>query len=578
MANIVRLKRSAVANSVPTTGQLELGELAINTTDGRLFLKRNVSGTESIVEVGSATSGDITAGGSLVSNASAGDEGGEIRLNKPVTNTSINTSVTIDVNQNRLRIFETGGTNRGAYIDLTAAATGVGTNLLAGGGGAGVTDGDKGDITVSASGATWTIDAQAVTNDKLANVATATFKGRTTAGTGSPEDLTGTQATALLDNFTSSLKGLAPASGGGTTNFLRADGTWAAPAGGNTFATFTSSSGSTTADTATDTLTVVGASGITTSITGDTLTITGSGAGLTDGDKGDITVSGTGATWTIDAQAVTAAKISGTGSTAGQTLVSTGPSTAPAYTTLTMENIPSAVFKRSVRAATIANITLSGAATIDGITLVSGDRVLVKDQTTASENGIYIASTTGAWSRAADADSISELAGAIVNVDSGTANGGRLFETDLRSTDTLGTTTMTWGQVLNSVSTQTITNKRINPRVSSAASIASPLAWNSDNFDQYATTAQTTALTISADAGTPVDGQKAVFRFKDNGTVRVLTFTGGVARGFRPVGVTMTPAAPNFTYSTLTARNTYFGCIFNAADNRWDIIAISQEA
>jgi hypothetical protein len=61
---------------------------------------------------------------------------------------------------------------------------------------------------------------------------TARFKGRTTAGSGDPEDLTGTQATALLDTFSSSLKGLAPASGGGTSNFLRADGTWAAPAGG----------------------------------------------------------------------------------------------------------------------------------------------------------------------------------------------------------------------------------------------------------------------------------------------------------------------------------------------------------
>jgi hypothetical protein len=63
-------------------------------------------------------------------------------------------------------------------------------------------------------------------------MATATIKGRTTAGTGDPEDLTGTQATTLLDTFTTSLKGLAPASGGGTSNFLRADGTWAAPAGG----------------------------------------------------------------------------------------------------------------------------------------------------------------------------------------------------------------------------------------------------------------------------------------------------------------------------------------------------------
>jgi len=70
-----------------------------------------------------------------------------------------------------------------------------------------------------------------VTNAKLANVATSTFKGRVTAATGDPEDLTGTQATALLDVFTSLLKGLAPASGGGVSNFLRADGAWAAPTG-----------------------------------------------------------------------------------------------------------------------------------------------------------------------------------------------------------------------------------------------------------------------------------------------------------------------------------------------------------
>jgi hypothetical protein len=101
-------------------------------------------------------------------------------------------------------------------------------------GGGGISDGDKGDITVSDSGATWTIDSGVITNAKLADVATATIKGRTTAGSGSPEDLTSAQATALLDTFTSSLKGLAPSSGGGTSNFLRADGTWAAPSGGAT--------------------------------------------------------------------------------------------------------------------------------------------------------------------------------------------------------------------------------------------------------------------------------------------------------------------------------------------------------
>jgi hypothetical protein len=59
------------------------------------------------------------------------------------------------------------------------------------------------------------------------------LKGRVTAGTGGLETLSGAQATTLLDLFASGAKGLAPASGGGTANFLRADGVWAAPPGGS---------------------------------------------------------------------------------------------------------------------------------------------------------------------------------------------------------------------------------------------------------------------------------------------------------------------------------------------------------
>jgi len=60
-------------------------------------------------------------------------------------------------------------------------------------------------------------------------MATETIKGNNTGSTGNALDLTTTQVTAMLNLFTSSLQGLTPASGGGTTNFLRADGTWAAP-------------------------------------------------------------------------------------------------------------------------------------------------------------------------------------------------------------------------------------------------------------------------------------------------------------------------------------------------------------
>lgn len=88
-----------------------------------------------------------------------------------------------------------------------------------------------GDVTNS--GLALTIANDAVTYAKMQNVsATSRFLGRITAGAGDTEELTGTQATTLLDVATSALKGLAPASGGGTTNFLRADLTWAAPSGG----------------------------------------------------------------------------------------------------------------------------------------------------------------------------------------------------------------------------------------------------------------------------------------------------------------------------------------------------------
>ena len=90
----------------------------------------------------------------------------------------------------------------------------------------------SGDISGSGTTAiTTAIGTNKVTNAMLAQIATASFLGRVTAATGNVETLTATQATSILNTFTSTLKGLVPLSGGGTTNFLRADGTWASPTG-----------------------------------------------------------------------------------------------------------------------------------------------------------------------------------------------------------------------------------------------------------------------------------------------------------------------------------------------------------
>jgi len=111
----------------------------------------------------------------------------------------------------------------------------------------------------------------------------------------------------------------------------------------------------------------------------------------------------------------------------------------------------------------------------------------------------------------------------------------------------------------------------IKPKVNSAASVTSPLAWNSTSYDEYALTALANALTINADANTaPADGQKMMFRFKDNGTARALTWTTGATNAFRVVGVTLPT-------TTVASKLLYVGCIYNAADSRWDAIAVGQE-
>lgn len=75
-------------------------------------------------------------------------------------------------------------------------------------------------------------------------------------------------------------------------------------------------------------------------------------------------------------------------------------------------------------AATTANITLSGAQTIDTVSVVADDRVLVKDQTTGSQNGIYVCAT-GDWERAVDFDGTLDVKkGTLIYVHSGSANVG----------------------------------------------------------------------------------------------------------------------------------------------------------
>jgi hypothetical protein len=102
-------------------------------------------------------------------------------------------------------------------------------------------------------------------------------------------------------------------------------------------------------------------------------------------------------------------------------------------------------WKQPVNAATTVNITLSGAQTIDTVSVVAGDRVLVKNQTNAYENGIYVADSSS-WSRSTDADTWDELVSAIVFVEQGN-QGGSAWYCYAQPGGTLGVTAVPWSNL-----------------------------------------------------------------------------------------------------------------------------------
>ena len=104
--------------------------------------------------------------------------------------------------------------------------------------------------------------------------------------------------------------------------------------------------------------------------------------------------------------------------------------------------------KNAVRAVAKTNITLSGLLTVDGVALAASDRVLVAGQTTAANNGIYVAAS-GAWVRATDADQTGELApGTLVAVREGTTEADSLWGLISDVPITIGTTVQNWSRML----------------------------------------------------------------------------------------------------------------------------------
>jgi len=132
-----------------------------------------------------------------------------------------------------------------------------------------------------------------------------------------------------------------------------------------------------------------------------------------------------------------------------------------------------------------------------------------------------------------------------------------------------GATTLAGASIATYTGTETLTNKRIDPRVVSAAS-ASTLTPSIATADIYAYTALAANLTINIPIGTPVDGDKLIFRLLDNGTARTLTWD-TASTGYTVIGTTLPT-------TTTASKMVYVGCIYNAANTRWDVIAVTTQA
>ena len=117
--------------------------------------------------------------------------------------------------------------------------------------------------------------------------------------------------------------------------------------------------------------------------------------------------------------------------------------------------------------------------------------------------------------------------------------------------------------------TETLTNKRINPRLVTATSYTTDTGTSLDvsTCDQFEITAQAGDLKFNNPSGTPVGGQKLIIRIKDNGTARALTYD----TQFRAMG----NALPS---TTVVNKTLYMGFIWNATDSKFDLVAVANEA
>jgi len=211
--------------------------------------------------------------------------------------------------------------------------------------------------------------------------------------------------------------------------------------------------------------------------------------------------------------------------------------------------------KDSVVASTTGNITLSGTQTVDGIALVAGDRCLVKNQTAAADNGIYVVAA-GAWARSTDMNTWAQVPGAFTFIETGTTLADTGWVCTSNAGGTLGVTAINFTQFSGGASYTAGTGLTL---VGSVFSLTNPVAINLGG----------TAGTATPTAGAVPYGTGTAYAFTAAGTTgQVLTSaTAGAPTWTTPLaGITITddtttnatryPLLSSVTTGTITGNNT----------------------
>lgn len=223
-------------------------------------------------------------------------------------------------------------------------------------------------------------------------------------------------------------------------------------------------------------------------------------------------------------------------------------------------------WKNSVVAATTANITLSAPQTIDTISVIAGDRVLVKDQSSALQNGIYVVAA-GAWTRATDANTWLEHVSAATFVETGAVNADTGWNCTVNQTGTLETTAITWVRFVSAVSgtvtsvsgTGTVSGITLSGTVTTTGNLTlgGTLAVTPSNFASQ--TANTILAAPNGSAGVPtfraiVAADVPTLNQNTTGTAAGLSATLAVASG--GTGVTTSTGSGSNVLSTGAALTT----------------------